>query len=128
MYVNTVKEKTFLGMVYLFWETKVAVVRTSVFFFKIDYVQQHHSKGLGESFPLMWLNMVYLEKLPKCVSPPLWFLTSGVATGGLGGARAPPTQILAPVGIAQNRGDKNIYMGGSLGSDIFDCRLCNVTT
>jgi len=53
---------------------------------------------------------------------------SGVATGGLGGARAPPTQILAPVGIAQNRGDTNIYMGGSLGSDIFDCRLCNVTT
>jgi len=39
-------------------------------------------------------------------------LGSGVATGALGGARAPPTQMLAPVGIAQNRGDTNIYMGG----------------
>ena len=32
--------------------------------------------------------------------------------GGLGGAQAPPTQILASVGIAQIRGAKNIYMGG----------------
>jgi len=32
---------------------------------------------------------------------------SGVATGELGvGGPSPPTQILAPVGIAQNHGDK----------------------
>jgi len=26
-------------------------------FFKIAYVQPYHSKGLGESFPLMWLKI-----------------------------------------------------------------------
>ena len=48
----------------------------------------------------------------KFVSGRTTSVASGVATGGLGGAQAPPTQNLASVGIAQNRGAKNIYMGG----------------
>jgi len=58
-------------------ETKTGVVRILVVFFFPRYacVQSYHSKGLDESFPLVWLNIdlcrsVDVEILPKSALPP----------------------------------------------------------
>jgi len=47
----------FWGMLYLFGcETKTGCDTYFDNFSRLAYVQPHHSKGLGESFPLIWLN------------------------------------------------------------------------
>jgi len=56
----------FWGMLYLLWnETKTGVVRSLVIFVRWAYVQPYHSEGLGESFPLMWLNFGLCWKITE---------------------------------------------------------------
>jgi len=61
---STVKTKLpFWGMLSCFGgEPKMGVVRIG-YFSGWGYVQPHHSKGLGESFPLMWLNIGLSQKI-----------------------------------------------------------------
>jgi len=73
-----VKTKSRFGECYSCFgcETKTGVVRIWLFFkMSLLYVQPYHSKGLGESFSLIWLNIGLSRKWPKYVLPSFYFHT-----------------------------------------------------
>ena len=64
-------------MLYLFWVWDRKVGGTYLGYFSwYAYVQPYHLKGLGESFPLMWLNIGLCQKITKIRTTP--FLVSGL--------------------------------------------------
>jgi len=63
--VHRKNEIQLCGVLYVFWVWNQNGGHVFWLFFKIAHAQPYHSKGLGESFPSMWLNVGLCWKITK---------------------------------------------------------------